>query len=195
LHSLRGLKRIVRIGEEVASSEGAPEFSCERTTKAEKELVDGAFSLRLGQDIVCLNEEEPRKDAHDRQAIVAHLRIASAYGDESLLGNKGYRPTSSWQIGLKVWELPPCQEFFDLQSGILKYYDWACRLRAQNPAATRSALGVPKGSRRNSNQKKGRLIVAKLGSIVRRFLENLPFLANQESKKSPVPRNHPLKIR
>lgn len=41
--------------------------------------------------IVCLNEEERRKDAHDRVAIVAHLRHHLTQGDKSLVGNKGYR--------------------------------------------------------------------------------------------------------
>jgi hypothetical protein len=41
--------------------------------------------------IVCLNEEERRKDAHDRAAIVAHLRHQLTQGDKSLVGNKGYR--------------------------------------------------------------------------------------------------------
>ena len=41
--------------------------------------------------IVCLNEEERRKDAHDRTAIVAHLREQLKRGDKSLVGNKGYR--------------------------------------------------------------------------------------------------------
>jgi len=41
--------------------------------------------------VVCLNEEERHKDAHDRQAIVAHLREQLRCGDKSLVGNKGYR--------------------------------------------------------------------------------------------------------
>ena len=41
--------------------------------------------------IVCLNEEERRKDAHDREAIVAHLNEQLHRGDKSLIGNKGYR--------------------------------------------------------------------------------------------------------
>jgi hypothetical protein len=41
--------------------------------------------------VVCLNEEERRKDAHERQAIVAHLRQQLRRGDKSLVGNKGYR--------------------------------------------------------------------------------------------------------
>jgi len=41
--------------------------------------------------VVCLNEEERRKDAHDREAIVAHLKEQLRSGDKSLVGNKGYR--------------------------------------------------------------------------------------------------------
>jgi hypothetical protein len=41
--------------------------------------------------VVCLNEEEQRKDAHDREATVAALREALKKGDKSLVGNKGYR--------------------------------------------------------------------------------------------------------
>ncbi|MCK6684551.1 MAG: IS1634 family transposase [Thermoanaerobaculia bacterium] len=41
--------------------------------------------------VVCRNEEEARKDAHDREAIVAALREALRHGDKSLVGNKGYR--------------------------------------------------------------------------------------------------------
>jgi transposase len=41
--------------------------------------------------IVCLNEEERRKDAHDREAIIAHLKEQLRHGDKSLVGNKGYR--------------------------------------------------------------------------------------------------------
>jgi hypothetical protein len=41
--------------------------------------------------IVCLNEEQRRKDAADRQAIVAHLREQLKRGDKDLIGNKGYR--------------------------------------------------------------------------------------------------------
>jgi len=41
--------------------------------------------------VVCINEEQRRKDAADREAIVAHLRQALKAGDKSLVGNKGYR--------------------------------------------------------------------------------------------------------
>ena len=57
--------------------------------------------------IVCLNEEQRRKDAHDRQAITEHLRQQLKQGAKSLVGNKGYRrylktsPGSGFQIDEK----------------------------------------------------------------------------------------------
>jgi transposase len=41
--------------------------------------------------IICVNTEEARKDAHDREAILASLREALQRGDKALVGNKGYR--------------------------------------------------------------------------------------------------------
>ena len=41
--------------------------------------------------IVCLNEEEARKDAQDREAIVASLREKLARSEKSLVANRGYR--------------------------------------------------------------------------------------------------------
>jgi len=41
--------------------------------------------------VVCLNEDEARKDAADREAIVASLREQLRRGVKSLVGNKGYR--------------------------------------------------------------------------------------------------------
>src|SRR5882724_7361496 len=41
--------------------------------------------------VVCLNDDEARKDAADREAIVAALRARLGSGDKSLVGNKGYR--------------------------------------------------------------------------------------------------------
>jgi transposase len=41
--------------------------------------------------VVCLNEEEARKDAHDRETIVASLREQLKRGDKSLVGNRGFR--------------------------------------------------------------------------------------------------------
>lgn len=41
--------------------------------------------------VVCLNEDEARKAAADREAIVAALREQLRSGDKSLVGNKGFR--------------------------------------------------------------------------------------------------------
>ena len=41
--------------------------------------------------VVCLNEEQARKDRADREAIVECLREQLKHGDKSLVGNKGYR--------------------------------------------------------------------------------------------------------
>jgi transposase len=41
--------------------------------------------------VVCLNEEEARKDAHDRETIVVSLREQLKRGDKSLVGNRGFR--------------------------------------------------------------------------------------------------------
>jgi Transposase DDE domain len=43
------------------------------------------------QYVVCLNEEERRKDAHDRAAILESLREQLRHADKDLIGNKGYR--------------------------------------------------------------------------------------------------------
>jgi hypothetical protein len=41
--------------------------------------------------IVCRNQDEARKDAADREALVASLREKLQAGEKSLVGNKGYR--------------------------------------------------------------------------------------------------------
>jgi len=41
--------------------------------------------------VVCYNEEQARKDAHDREAIVASLREKLTGSDKNLVGNNGYR--------------------------------------------------------------------------------------------------------
>jgi len=41
--------------------------------------------------VVCLNEEQARKDRADREAIVESLREQLQRGDKALVGNKGYR--------------------------------------------------------------------------------------------------------
>lgn len=45
----------------------------------------------LRRYLVCLNEDQAKKDRFDREAVVASLRDALGRGDKSLVGNKGYR--------------------------------------------------------------------------------------------------------
>ena len=45
----------------------------------------------LRRYVVCLNEDQAKKDRFDREAVVASLRAALGRGDKSLVGNKGYR--------------------------------------------------------------------------------------------------------
>jgi len=47
--------------------------------------------LETRRYVVCLNEEQRRKDVADRNAIVAALRDKLKQGDKALIGNKGYR--------------------------------------------------------------------------------------------------------
>jgi transposase len=49
--------------------------------------------VRVGERryVVCLNEEQAKKDRADRQAIVESLREQLKHGDKSLVGNKRYR--------------------------------------------------------------------------------------------------------
>jgi hypothetical protein len=65
-----------------------PERGCAKDPSplAVKEVRVGAHRY-----VVCYNAEQARKDAHDREAIVAALRQALRAGDKSLVGNQGYR--------------------------------------------------------------------------------------------------------
>jgi len=97
------MRRQKEVSEKVLKSRGAwQEVHPERRTskdpaplKVREVLVSAKGGDACGgksrRYIVCLNEEERRKDAHDREAIVAHLRQQLKQGDKSLVGNKGYR--------------------------------------------------------------------------------------------------------
>jgi hypothetical protein len=83
--------------------------------------------------IVCLNEEERRKDARDREAIVAHLKEQLRSGDKSLVGNKGYHKRDETIRGPRVLQFP----------GL------AAQARAREPNETnRSAMGMERSHSR-----------------------------------------------
>jgi hypothetical protein len=60
-------------------------------TKSSSAAHWDSFQRPLTPPGLCRNEEEARKDAHDREAIVTSLREALRRGEKSLVGNKGYR--------------------------------------------------------------------------------------------------------
>jgi hypothetical protein len=87
------MRRQKEVSETVLKRRGAweevhPEW---RQSKDPAPLKVREASVEGRRYVVCLNEEERRKDAHDRKAIVAHLRQQLKQGDKSLVGNKGYR--------------------------------------------------------------------------------------------------------
>ena len=53
--------------------------------KVKDVVIDGR------QYVVCFNEDQAKKDAADREAILANLREQLKHGEKSLIGNKGYR--------------------------------------------------------------------------------------------------------
>jgi len=87
------MRRQKEVSEKVLTQRGAwQEIHGERKwSKEPAPLKIREVALKERRYIVCLNEEERRKDAHDRQAIIAHLRDQLKQGDKSLVGNKGYR--------------------------------------------------------------------------------------------------------
>jgi hypothetical protein len=56
--------------------------------------------------VVCLNEEERRKDAHDREAIVARLKERLRRGDKALLVTKATRYRARDQAFRKTSRVP-----------------------------------------------------------------------------------------
>jgi transposase len=75
---------------------GSPESFREVTGRKKKAKDPSPLAVREQmvegrRYIVCYNEEQAKKDAADRQAIVGSLREKLKNGDKSLVGNKGYR--------------------------------------------------------------------------------------------------------
>jgi len=62
-----------------------------RTSKDPSPLKVKEVTVGDRRYIVCLNEEQRRKDAADRRAILTALREQLKHGDKELVGNKGYR--------------------------------------------------------------------------------------------------------
>jgi len=87
------MRSMKEVRERVLADRGRyEEITPERqTAKDPSPLKVKEVSIGDRRYVVCLNEEQRRKDAADRQAIVAHLRQQLPRGDKDLIGNKGYR--------------------------------------------------------------------------------------------------------
>ena len=77
------MRKQKEIGAEVLSRTGRFQEVAENLKVKEVSVGDRRY-------VVCLNEEEERKDAAARQAILDHLEEKLAGGAKSLLANKGY---------------------------------------------------------------------------------------------------------
>jgi len=87
------MRAVTEVGEEVLSRAGRFQvLHGEReNSKDPSPLKVKEVWVEKRRYVVCLNEEQARKDAHDRQAILAALEDQLKRGAKSLVGNKGYR--------------------------------------------------------------------------------------------------------
>jgi hypothetical protein len=87
------MRRTKEVGEVVLKSRVAwQEVTPERQrAKDPAPLKVKAVEVEGREYVVCLNEEERRKDAHDRAAILESLGEQLRHPDKDLVGNKGYR--------------------------------------------------------------------------------------------------------
>jgi len=77
------MRKQKEVGEEVLAKAGRFQEVTENLKVKEVRVGDNRY-------VVCLNEEEARRDAAAREAILARLEEKLAGGAKSLLGNKGY---------------------------------------------------------------------------------------------------------
>jgi transposase len=87
------MRSVKEVNERVVADRGRyQEITPERqTAKDPSPLKVKEVLLEDRRYVVCLNEEQRRKDAADRKAIVEHLREQLKQGDKELIGNQGYR--------------------------------------------------------------------------------------------------------
>ncbi|NOY75562.1 MAG: IS1634 family transposase [Kiritimatiellaeota bacterium] len=84
------MRNVKLVGEEVLSKAGRyHEVEAAGGRKSPLKVKEAVVEGR--RYVICLNEAQARKDAHDRNAIVEALRNKLKQGDKSLVGNKGFR--------------------------------------------------------------------------------------------------------
>ena len=81
------------VREEVLSRGGRYEEVYPKSTdsKAPSPLKVKEVNFKDRRYIICINEDQAKKDALDREVIVAALKGKLKQGEKSLVGNKGYR--------------------------------------------------------------------------------------------------------
>ncbi len=87
------LRKVKEVREKVLSWPGRHKevYGARRNSKDPAPLKVKGVCIDDRRYIVCVNEEEARKDRADREAIVKALGEQLKQGDKSLVGNKGYR--------------------------------------------------------------------------------------------------------
>jgi len=87
------LRRQKEVTEELLGRGGRYEevYPKARHSKAPSPLKVKEVMVDNRRYIICLNEEQAKKDAMDREAIIAALKDKIKQSDKALVGNKGYR--------------------------------------------------------------------------------------------------------
>lgn len=87
------MRKHKEVREEVLSRGGRYREVRPRRTKKKDPAPLMVKEVKIGKHryVVCLNEEQAKKDAADREAILEGLEKQLRQGDKSLVGNKGYR--------------------------------------------------------------------------------------------------------
>jgi transposase len=87
------MRRVVEVRDEVLGRAGRYQEVMERDASGKEKAPLKVKEVRVGEKryVVCVNEDQARKDTQDREAIVEALRAALRQGDKALIGNKGYR--------------------------------------------------------------------------------------------------------
>jgi transposase len=85
-----------------------------QTSKAPAPLKVKEVQIEDRRYIVCLNSKQERKDAADRDSIIASLQERLKQGAKSLIGNKGYRKyikLSGEQVSIDMQKIAADQRF------------------------------------------------------------------------------------
>jgi transposase len=87
------MRRVKEVSEDVLSRGGRYEevYPKSPDSKAPSPLKVKEVTVKGKRYIICINEDQAKKDAFDRDKIIASLRDKLKQGDKSLVGNKGYR--------------------------------------------------------------------------------------------------------